>query len=169
MARILVFTAMIVLITSANAHENLRNPLIDYGAFSRNVAEVEALRETRRLTEEEFLKMAREPGTVVLDARSERLYRLRHVQGAVNLTFPEFTVDTLAKVIPTKQTRVLIYCNNNFVGAPDSMPAKEVASALNVSTYVSLYAYGYRNIYELGPAVDVAKSRLAFAGTEIVR
>ncbi|QJR15888.1 rhodanese-like domain-containing protein [Usitatibacter palustris] len=169
MARILVFTAMIVLITSANAQENLRNPLIDYGAFSRNVAEVEALRETRRLTEEEFLKMAREPGTVVLDARSERLYRLRHVQGAVNLTFPEFTVDTLAKVIPTKQTRVLIYCNNNFVGAPDSMPAKEVASALNVSTYVSLYAYGYRNIYELGPAVDVAKSRLAFAGTEIVR
>ena len=29
--------------------------------------------------------MALEPGTIVLDARSDRLYRLRHVKGAVNL------------------------------------------------------------------------------------
>jgi phage shock protein E len=112
--------------------------------------------------------MAKEPNTVVLDARSERLYRLRHIDGAVNLSFPDFTAETLAKAIPTPDTRILIYCNNNFQGAPDSMPVKAIASALNVSTYVSLYSYGYRNVYELGPAVDVAKSRLAFAGTEVM-
>lgn len=46
------------------------------------------------------------------------------------------------------------------------MPVKAIASALNLSTFVSLHAYGYRNVYELGPAIDVRRSTLAFAGTE---
>ena len=162
-----VFAAVLVLATTAQAAREIPNPQIDYPGFARNVAEVGALREQRRVTEEEFAAMAREPGTVVLDARSERLYRLRHVRGAVNLSFPEFTGETLAAVIPSRDTRVLIYCNNNFAGAPDSMPTKVAPSALNVSTFVSLHAYGYRNVYELGPAVDVSQSRLKFAGTEV--
>jgi hypothetical protein len=40
------------------------NPLIDYDAFARDVGEVRALRESRRLTEAEFIRMAGEPGTV---------------------------------------------------------------------------------------------------------
>jgi len=143
------------------------NALIDYDAFAANVQEVRALREAHRISEAEFMRMAAEAETVVLDARSERLYRLRHVKGAVNLSFPEFTEQTLARAIPSKATRVLIYCNNNFVGAPASMPAKAISSALNLSTFVSLHAYGYRNVYELGPAIDVARSRLAFAGEEV--
>ena len=132
----------------------------------RPVAQVRVLREARRLTEAEFIRMAAEPGTVVLDARSERLYRLRHVKGAVNVGFPDFTAETLAAVIPTPETRVLIYCNNNFIGLPDSMPVKAISAALNVSTFVALHTYGYRNVYELGPAVDHT-TRLVFAGTEI--
>ena len=154
-------------IATANPAADLRNPLIDYDGFARDVEEVRTLRSQRRINEEEFIRMAREPGTVVLDARSERLYRLRHVHGAVNLSFPDFTAETLAAIIPTRDTRVLIYCNNNFEGAPASMPAKAVASALNVSTFVSLYTYGYRNVYELGPAVGVKSSRLQFAGEEV--
>jgi len=141
-----------------------QNALIDYDGFARNVAEVRALREERRVSEDEFRRLAAEPGTVVLDARSERLYRLRHVKGAVNLSFPEFTSETLERAIPTKATRVLIYCNNNFTGAPESMPTKAISSALNVSTFVSLYSYGYKNVYELGPAVDVKASKLQFEG-----
>jgi hypothetical protein len=154
-------------LAQASPPRQIPNPQIDYQGFARNVEQVGTLRERRRVTEEEFIAMAREPGTVVLDARSERLYRLRHVRGAVNLSFPEFTAETLAALIPTPETRVLIYCNNNFAGAPASMPVKAISSALNVSTFVSLHAYGYRNVYELGPAVDVAKSRLAFAGAEV--
>ena len=151
----------------AAAPSQVANPYIDYAGFARSVVEAGELRSQRRLTEEEFMRMAGEPGTVVLDARSERLYRLRHVRGAVNLSFPEFTAETLAAAIPARDTRILIYCNNNFEGAPDSMPVKAITSALNVSTFVSLYSYGYRNVYELGPAVDVARSKLAFAGTEV--
>jgi len=145
------------------------NPQIDYAAFARDVAEVGAIRASRRIAEEEFIRMASEPGTVVLDARSERLFGLRHVAGAVNLPFPEFTAQTLAALIPDRDTRILIYCNNNFVGLPESMPLKAVGAALNVSTFVSLHAYGYRNVYELGPAVDPAATKLVFAGEEAAR
>lgn len=143
------------------------NPLIDYDAFAHDVADVGKVRESRRVSEEEFIRMASEPGTVVLDARSERLFRLRHVDGAVNLSFPEFTQESLARVIPSPGTRVLIYCNNNFRGAMESMPTKAIGSALNLSTFVALHTYGYRNVYELAPAIDVASSRLRFAGTEV--
>lgn len=146
---------------------NEANEQIDYDGFARNVQEVGRLRAARRVSEDEFMRMAREPGTVVLDARSERLYRLRHVAGAVNLSFPEFTETTLASIIPTRETRILIYCNNNFSGAPESLPLKSISSALNVSTFVSLYSYGYRNVYELGPVIDVARSKLVFAGSEL--
>jgi len=145
------------------------NPQIGYGVFMQNVVAVGAMREDRRVTEADFIRMAAEPGTVVLDARSERLYKLRHLKGAVNLSFPEFTEETLARAIPSKDTRILIYCNNNFQGLPASMPVKAISSALNVSTFVSLYAYGYRNVYELGPAVDVKETKLAFAGEETAR
>jgi phage shock protein E len=33
---------------------------------------------------------------------------------------------------------------------------------LNLSTYIALYNYGYRNVYELGPLIDIRTSRLAF-------
>ena len=137
---------------------------LDYQGFALSVAQVRNLREARRVTEAQFVRMAREEGTVVIDARSERLYRLRHVKGATNLSLPEFTRETLARAIPSHATRVLIYCNNNFTGAPESMPVK--ALALNLSTFVSLHAYGYRNVYELGPVIDVGTSILEFEGEE---
>jgi phage shock protein E len=143
------------------------NPLIDDAGFMRDVRASQQLRVARRVSEAEFIRMAKEPGTVVLDARSERFYAMRHVAGAVNLSFTEFTQEALARVIPTRHTRVLIYCNNNFIGAPESLATKAPAAALNLSTYASLVSYGYRNVYELGPAIDVARSKLEFAGSEV--
>ena len=142
------------------------NPQIDYQAFVRDVRTVGVLREERRVSEAEFIRMAAQPGTVVLDARSDRLYRLRHIQGAVNLSFPEFTEATLAAAIPSRAARVLIYCNNNFKDLPESMPLKRIGAALNNSTFVALHTYGYQNVYELAPVVDPANTRLRFAGSE---
>lgn len=164
-------TLLLVALTCSAPHAQTarapHNELIDYTGFAKDVAAVGRLREARRVSEAQFIRMAREPGTVVLDARSERLYKLRHVAGAVNLSFPEFTQATLARVIPSRDTRVLIYCNNNFTGAPESLPVKAVSAALNLSTFVSLHAYGYRNVYELGPVIDVARAQLTFAGEEV--
>ncbi len=49
---------------------DIPNPLIDYGAFVENVTFVGMVREGRRVSERDFMRMAREPATVILDARS---------------------------------------------------------------------------------------------------
>jgi hypothetical protein len=149
------------------ASEVAVNPRIDFVEFRRIASEVEPVREKRRLTEEQFAAMAAEKGTVVLDARSVDKYALRHIRGAVNLPFTDFTSAALAKVIPAKDTRVLIYCNNNFAGAPESLPGKYDVASLNISTYIGLATYGYTNIYELGPLLDVKTTKLPFVGTEV--
>jgi hypothetical protein len=33
---------------------------------------------------------------------------------------------------------------------------------LNIPTYIALYDYGYRNVYELGPQLDIDASLLEF-------
>ncbi|HTQ01613.1 MAG TPA: hypothetical protein VMN56_20010 [Casimicrobiaceae bacterium] len=65
-----------------------------------------AERETHRVSEDEFMRMSREPETIVLDARSPQKYDELHIRGP----------------------------------------------------YIALYTYGYRNIYELGPYVDIGGS-----------
>ena len=98
----------------------------------------------------------------MLDARSRERYDKLHVKGAVNLSFPDIAVESLAKLLPARKTRILIYCNNNFAGAEGPFPAKIASASLNLATYIALYNYGYRNVYELGPLIDIAKSRLEF-------
>jgi hypothetical protein len=122
-------------------------------------------RESHLATEEEFLRMSRGPGTTILDARSKRKFDQLHVKGAMNLSFPDIAVESLKKLIPDKSTRILIYCNNNFLNAPDPFPTKLPPASLNLSTYTTLYIYGYRNVYELGPTVDIKASKLKFEKT----
>jgi phage shock protein E len=145
----------------------LRNPIIEYKGCLTVAQAVQPVRETNRVSEEEFAALAAKPGTVVLDARSADKYALRHVRGAINLPFTDFTEQALARVIPAKNTRVLIYCNNNFRGAPVALAGKAAPAALNISTYVALATYGYTNVYELGPLTDVKASKLVFEGTEV--
>jgi hypothetical protein len=147
------------------ASADIPNPAIDMPRFLSVAEQAAEHRRSHRVTEEEFLRMRAEPGTLVLDARSAARYAQLHVAGAVNLSFPDIAVDSLAATIPDKGTRILIYCNNNFTGAPQPFPAKIASASLNLSTFVSLYDYGYRNVYELGPQVDVKESKLPFEGT----
>jgi hypothetical protein len=39
--------------------------------------------------------------------------------------------------------------------------------ALNIPTYINLYGYGYRNVYELNELVSVRDPRVAFEGTTV--
>lgn len=64
----------------------------------------------------------------------------------------------------SRDRTVLIYCNNNFTGDQKPFPSKRPAVALNIPTFVSLWAYGYRNVYELSELLDPADPRLAFEG-----
>ena len=139
------------------------NPAIDMDGYLRVSREAAEHRQSRRLSEEEFIRMSREPGTVILDARSREKFEDLHVKGAVNLPFPDIAVESLKAAFPDKSTRILIYCNNNFANADGPFPAKIARASLNLSTYIALYSYGYRNVYELGPRIDIRQSKLEFS------
>src|SRR2546423_9252310 len=145
---------------------SITNPAIDMKGYLAVAAEAAEYRESRRLTEDEFIRMSQEPGTIVLDARSGEKYKVLHIKGAINLSFPDIAVDSLQSTLPDKNARILIYCNNNFVGDTKAFPTKRIDASLNLSTYIALYSYGYRNVYELGPLLDVKTAKLEFAGSE---
>jgi hypothetical protein len=144
----------------------LDNPAIDMPGYLAVATQAAGYRESHRVSEEDFIRMSREPDTIVLDARSARKFDELHVAGAVNLAFPDIASESLRTTIPDRDTRILIYCNNNFRGAQGPFPSKRADASLNLSTYISLYSYGYRNVYELAPLIDIAKTKLELIGTE---
>lgn len=149
----------------ADADAPIINPSIDEAAYLRVVGDALGHRARHRLSESEFIRMSREPGTIVLDARSRAKFDELHVAGAINLSFPDIAVESLARALPDKGARILIYCNNNFSGAEGAFPSKLPSASLNLPTYVALYDYGYRNVYELGPLIDIAATSIAFQGS----
>jgi hypothetical protein len=146
----------------AEERPRIQNPAIDMEGYLRVAEQAAAHRESRRLSEAEFLRMSREPGTLVLDARSRQKYDELHIRGAVNLSFSDIAVDSLKQLIPDPDTRILIYCNNNFQNAEEAFPSKLPTASLNLSTYIALFNYGYRNVFELGPLIDTKTSKLPF-------
>jgi phage shock protein E len=168
--RFALFSALLSLgLGGAIAQAASPNPNIDYKTFLKDAQRVEQVRASRRLSEADFLKTMNQPGVILLDARNPNRYAQRHIKGAINLDFTEFTAESLSRIIPTKDTKILIYCNNNFTGSPEAFAMKAPPTSLNISTYVSLTSYGYSNIYELAPTLDIATSKLAFAGTEVTK
>ena len=142
------------------------NPAIDVASYLRISRQALDYREPRRLTEDDFMRMSREPATVVLDARSKQKYDELHIKGAINLSFPDIALGSLKELLPDKDVRILIYCNNNFRNAEGPFPSKLPSASLNLATYIALYDYGYRNVYELGPQLDIDQSAIEFESAE---
>ena len=165
----IIYRVVFLALTSnlAFAAESQSPALVDMEGFLAETAEAAELRSTRLVRLDAFLELAAQPDTLVLDTRSQAAYDSKHLAGAVHLNFSDFTADKLAAVIPTKSTRVLIYCNNNLGGDARNFPAKQLKLALNLPTFVNLYGYGYRNVYELSTYVSVEDPRLVFAGTDV--
>ena len=157
---------LLVSLSTGYASAQIPNKLINFEKFQELVKVNGESRESRRLTEKEFLQAIESGEYVLLDARSEKNYKLRHIKSAINLPLTEFTSETLAKIIPSKDSKILIYCNNNFLSSPVSFASKAPAASLNLSTQVSLNAYGYLNVYELGPLLDINNTILTFEGSE---
>jgi len=171
MKNVLPILFVIVLSTTSTAQvmrpRHIPNQNIDFVGFATLTSQLEPLREAYRISEAEFIEMSKDEDTIVLDTRSAAKYAERHIKGAVHLNFSDITSDTLAAIVPTTTTRILIYCNNNFENAPEPFPVKKAVAALNIPTFVTLYAYGYQNLYELGPVADLATSNIEFAGIGI--
>ncbi len=163
---------------------------VSFDDFKNIVAEVEAHRASRLIDLDTFLKMSREPGVIILDTRSTFRYERIHLKGAKHLSFPEFTQRNLANVIPSFETTILIYCNNNFEGNETdfalkvadlsqirndgitrqiAIQEKPLMLALNIPTYINLFGYGYRNVYELDELVRINDPRITFEGSTVAQ
>ncbi len=176
--------------TTEEPQKRYPKALADYNDFKELVADVEDFREDRLVSLDKFLKMSKDENTIILDTRSAFRYNRKHLKGAINLSFTDFTQSSLEELIPMDEnTRILIYCNNNFDGDQIDFPSKlydpnqsrsmgmvetqilsnkkPILLALNVPTFINLYGYGYRNIYELDELVNINDSRIEFEGTEV--
>ncbi len=170
---------------------NYPKSLASYDDFKDLVREVEPYREQRLINFNAFIKMSKENNVVILDTRSAYRYNRKHLKGALHLDFSDFTQEELWRLIPDPNTKILIYCNNNFIGdqidftsklaKPIKSHSNKISSietqivanrkpillALNIPTYINLYGYGYRNVYELNELVGVNDSRVKFEGTDV--
>jgi hypothetical protein len=128
--------------------------------------------------------MSKENNVVILDSRSDFRFNRKHLKGAIHLDFTDYTQENLRTLIPDTNTRILIYCNNNFDGDKVDFPSKmalhstkietqilsnrkPIMLALNIPTYINLYGYGYKNIYELDELVNINDKRITFEGSVI--
>ncbi len=160
--------------------------IVDFDGYIALVAEVQSYRKNRLVNLDRFLELAQQPNTIILDTRSQKFFELKHIKGAQNLNFSDFTMGSLAGIIPNPETTILIYCNNNFIGDAKAFPSKTfipskskpivrdgienkkpISLALNIPTFINLYGYGYRNIYELESLINVSDSRLEFEGKAV--
>lgn len=157
----------------------------DSAGFLEAAATAEHLRVKRRISAEAFARMAKEPDTIVLDARGKEDHEALRVKGSVNLPYTAMSAESLKRVIPNQNTRILIYCRNNIVSSRPAFPVepprpstkggvpypmefdppqipKTFGAGLNIPTYITLYIYGYRNVWELDPVVDPNHSAIEF-------
>lgn len=72
---------------------------------------------------------------VLLDARTPDEYRAEHIPGAVSLPHTDVEAAAAAKLIPTKDTLVLVYCEGGFRAAQEEK---------------ALSALGYTNVHDFG-------------------
>lgn len=192
MKTIILTTSAILFIANAILAQDKPYPTakVSFDDFKNLVAEVETHRSERLVDLDTFLEMSKQPGVIILDSRSTFRYERIHIKGAKHLSFTDFTQSNLGEVIPSFETTILIYCNNNFEGdqtdfaskvampisgsgdvitAQFNVQEKPLMMALNIPTYINLYGYGYHNVYELHELVNVNDPRITFEGSIIDR
>ena len=86
----LLFVAL-VSVPSGYAYADPDNPNIDMVGFLQMANEAAVYRQLRRITEDDFIRRSKEPGTIILDARSKEKYDLLHIAGATNLDFSDIS------------------------------------------------------------------------------
>jgi hypothetical protein len=161
-----------------NTLESAQPALVDFDAYLKLAEEVNTYRQNHLIPLDTFLKWSRQPNVIILDTRSDSMYNAKHIKDAIHLNFSDFTQRNLMKLIPDPETKILIYCNNNIADdqvyfatkaytPPSKMRRKPLTLALNIPTYINLYGYGYRNVYELSELVSIFNGKVLFEGTII--
>jgi hypothetical protein len=78
---------------------------------------------------------------VLIDLRSKASYDQAHLRGAVNVPATELTDETLKTVVPTLDTRIVVYCDDTL------LPSRRIA--LTTLGHPAIFQLGYKNVYRL--------------------
>ena len=136
---------------------------IDYSAFAALTKEVAKYREKRMIDLTAFNEKRARGNVVILDTRSAAAFARGHIDGAINIPFSDFTDQKLAAILgKDKSQEILIYCNNNFHNNIPPIVLKSAPLALNIPTFINLYGYGYKNIYELSGSYNMEDPKIGW-------
>lgn len=101
----------------------------------------------KEITAEELVTLQKEtPAPVVIDARGGKYYDGEVIKGAVHLDAESTNAESLAKVIPSKDAKVVFYCSN--VQCPASKMSAHVA-----------HKEGYKNLFKFPGGIEEWKKK----------
>ncbi len=142
--------------TPLHAEDAPANKTIEYLEYHQNAVALKDTQQQHLLSAEAFLQaLAQKDKKVLLDVRSPEEYACGHITGAVNVSLSEMTEETLAKIIPLKNTKIIIYCNNSL----QTMPTRMIS--MTTQAYPTLYQLGYQNLYLLQDGYKSSKGALS--------
>lgn len=141
--------------------------MVEADTFTRHLPAAFDHRNARIVSFEAFADMRGEDNTIILDTRSAARFNRGHMQGAINLPLTEMTLLSLADTVPDRTSTILIYSDEN-IGQQSGVRSLNVAAlSLNMLTYVTLYQYGYFDVFELGEVVAEDTPALAWGNDEL--
>jgi predicted sulfurtransferase len=95
LATIICFFSLVAMATTVY----FKKALVDFDAYEKVAKEAKKHRATRLVNVNEFLKMSKEEGTIILDTRSDEMYKVKHLKGAIHLNFSDFNTESLYLII----------------------------------------------------------------------
>lgn len=135
--------------------------------FARDVTPALQHRSERLLSLNAFAQMNSEANTIILDTRSAEEFAAGHIDGAVNIPLPVMTLLNLGDRIDDRETRILLFGNENIAEVSDRSDFEISTLPMNLLTYVSLYRYGYEDIYELNESASMKDERLRWVDGQL--
>jgi hypothetical protein len=116
-----------------------------------------------------FAKLNGQPKTIILDLRSEKLFRQKHIKGAVNLPVSILTDKTLGTLVPDKATTIILVCEHSFapfMTTPTVLEAFPAVRALGYQTVYILQIWGALHEPKM-VMPSAAEKKLSFVGEDI--
>lgn len=86
-----------------------------------------------------MLSQSKNENSILLDVRRPEEYKAGHIPGAVLFTNENITQEKAEKLIPSKSTKIFVYCRSG-------RRSKEASQKLS--------SYGYENVLEIGGILD---------------
>ncbi len=95
----------------------------------------------KQITAKQLATWLAENAVVLIDLRGKESFEAAHIRGAINVPIELLTQEHLQTVVPNSDSRIVVYCSNNF------MPTRMIA--LTTLGFPAIEQLGYRQVHRL--------------------